>query len=99
LDWLRIEVHCEEQIIWTMSWGKYKSSVEDYLRLSKRYDVRFEYIDGNISLRDGTPVILLGGVAPEETPPETALVIISNATEEEVEQLATYMASLRRITR
>ncbi len=78
-----------------MSQETYEVSVQDYHRLTERYDVRFEYIDGQIFLRDGTPVILLGGVAPEETLSETALVVISNATEQEVEQIAAFVTSLR----
>jgi hypothetical protein len=77
-----------------MNWEHYKSP-EDYHRLTDRYYLSFEMIDGNISLKDGTPVILLGGVAPEGTLPETALVVISNATEEEVKQLKAFVASLR----
>ena len=45
-------------------------------------------------VRDGTPVILLGGVSLEEARPETALVVMSNVTKEEVEQLAVCIASL-----
>lgn len=69
-------------------------SIEEYLRLSDRYDLRLEYVDGKILTRDGTPVILLGGVTPEKIP-GSALVIISDATEEEIEQLAAFVASLR----
>jgi len=71
-----------------------KVSVEEYLRLSERYDLRLEYIDGEISTRDGAPVILLGGVAPEKVP-GSALVMISDATKQEIEQLAAFVASLR----
>lgn len=78
-----------------MSWERYGSSVEEYLQLDNRYDVRFEYRDGRISLRDGTPVILLGSIGPDEPSPENALVVIANATEEEVKQLAAFIASLR----
>jgi len=81
-----------------MSWEKYASSVEDYLRLVKRYGVPYEYIEGNIYVRDGTPVILLGAASPEEARPETALVVMSNVTKEEVEQLAVCIASLRSST-
>ncbi|MBV9231394.1 MAG: hypothetical protein JOZ18_18940 [Chloroflexi bacterium] len=80
-------------------WEKYESSVEDYLRLAENYEVRFEYWGGTIALGDGTPVILLGGVAPEGKRPDTALVVISDATEEEVEQLAAFVASLRQSPR
>lgn len=69
-------------------------SMEEYLRLSDRHDLRLEYIDGKISTRDGVPVILLGGVAPERVP-GSALVMISDATKEEIEQLAAFVASLR----
>ena len=78
-----------------MSWEKYAASVEEYFALDNRYEVRFEYHGDTIALRDGTPVILLGGVAPAGTLQETALVVISNATEEEVEKLAAFVASLR----
>lgn len=78
-----------------MEWEKYAASVEEYLTLTERYEVRFEYYGDTIALKDGTPVILLGGVAPVGTLPETALVVISNATEEEVEKLAEFVASLR----
>ncbi|GAC1356367.1 MAG: hypothetical protein NVSMB38_37840 [Ktedonobacteraceae bacterium] len=50
-----------------MAQEKYEVNVEDYRRLIERYDVRFEYIDGEMFLRDGTPVILLGGCCPRGT--------------------------------
>jgi hypothetical protein len=78
-----------------MSWEKYASSVEEYLQLDNRYAVRFEYIDGTISLRDGTPVIQVGGATANETSSEKALVIIADATEEEVKQLAAFVSALR----
>jgi hypothetical protein len=78
-----------------MSWKKYAASIEEYFALGNRYEVHFEYLEDTIILKDGTPVILLGGVAPAGTFPETALVVISNVTEEEVEKLAAFVASLR----
>jgi hypothetical protein len=78
-----------------MNWEQYKSSVEEYLQLDNRYDVRFEYRDGTISLRDGTPVILIGGAPADKTFPEKAMVVIADATEEEVKQLIAFVASLR----
>jgi len=78
-----------------MNWEKYGSSVEEYLQLDRRYEVRFEYYDGVIKLRDGTAVILLGGVTANETASEKALVVIADVTEEELEQLAAFVSSLR----
>jgi hypothetical protein len=40
-------------------------------------------------------VVLLGGIGPDEPLPENALVVIANVTEEEVKQLAAFVASLR----
>lgn len=79
-----------------MAQGKYEVDVEDYLRLTERYDVRFEYIDGQMSLRDGTPVILLGSVVTEGPASRNAFVVIANATKEEIEQLAGFVASMRK---
>jgi hypothetical protein len=80
-----------------MSWkNKYQRSVEDYLLLTDRYPVRLEYIDGDIQLNTGDPVLLLGDISPEEKPAETALVLISDVTEEEVALLAEFVASLRK---
>jgi hypothetical protein len=78
-----------------MSWEKYSSSVEEYLQLDNRFDVRFEYIDGLISLRDGTPVVLLGGATANEESSEKAMVVIVDATEEEVQKLAAFVSALR----
>ena len=78
-----------------MSWEKYLSSVEEYLLLDNRYDVRFDYIDGRSRLRDGTRVVLLGGPPAVERSPGKAMVVIADATQEEVEQLAAFVASLR----
>jgi hypothetical protein len=80
-------------------WKKYAVSIEEYFALTDGHEVRFEYLDGAIIMKDGTPVILLGGVAQAGTPPETAWVVISNATEEEVEKLAAFITSLRPSTR
>lgn len=78
-----------------MKWQKYGSSVEEYLQLTDRYELRFEYIDGVIRLRDGTPVLLLGGATANETSSEKAIVMIADATEEEVQQLAAFVSALR----
>lgn len=79
-----------------MAQRKYEMDVEDYLRFVERYDVRFEYIDGQMYLRDGTPVILLGNVVTEGPASNNAFVMIANATKEEVEQLAAFVASMRK---
>jgi hypothetical protein len=78
-----------------MSWKKYDSSVEDYLKLDDRYDVRFEYWNGSIRLRDGTPVILIGGATANEGVEQRALVVIADATEGEVERLVEVVGGLR----
>lgn len=78
-----------------MTWEKYGSSVEEYLQLDNRYDFRLEYIDEVISSRDGTPVILLGGLTANKTALEKAIVMVCDMTEEEVKQLATFVVSLR----
>ena len=48
-----------------MAQRKYEMAVEDYLRLTERYEVHIEYIDGRMVLHDGTPVILLGDIVTE----------------------------------
>ncbi len=78
-----------------MNWEKYKVSVADYFRLTERYELRFEYMDGIICTKTGNPIILLGGVASEEPSSEAALIVISDATQEEVAQVAAFVASLR----
>ena len=79
-----------------MTQRKYETNVEDYLRLTERYDVRIEYIDGRMFLRDGTPVILLGGIATEGQASRNPFVLIANATKEEIDQLAAFVAILRK---
>ncbi len=79
-----------------VGWEEYAVSVGEYHHLHERYNVGFEYIDGNISLRNGTPVLLLGGVAAEGKRPDTAMALISDVTKEEARLLAAFIASLRR---
>jgi Uma2 family endonuclease len=78
-------------------WEEYAISIEEYHRLHERYSVSFEYINGNLSLRDGTPVVLLGGVTTEVAHP--ALAVISDVTKDEARQIAAFIASLRRDTK
>jgi Uma2 family endonuclease len=79
-----------------VSWEEYAVSLGEYHHLHERYNVGFEYTNGNISLRNGTPVLLLGGVATGGKRPETALALISDVTKEEAKQLAAFIALLRR---
>ena len=79
-----------------MAQRKYETDVEDYLRLTERYEVRIEYIDGRMFLRDGTPVILLGDIVTEGTASRNAFVMIANATKEEIAQLAAFVDAMRK---
>jgi len=79
-----------------MGWEEYAVSAGEYHHLHERYNIGFEYIDGNVSLRNGTPVLLLGGVAAGGKRPDTALALISDVTKEEAKQLAAFITSLRR---
>ncbi len=78
-----------------VGWEEYATSIEEYHHLHERYNVSFEYINGNVSLHD-TPVLLLGGVAAKNTSSQTALALISDVTKEEAKQLAAFVAFLRR---
>jgi hypothetical protein len=78
-----------------MAQRNYKMDVEDYLRFTERYEVRIEYIDGTMYLRDGTPVILLGDIITEGPASRKPFVVIANATREEIDQLADFVASMR----
>ncbi|HEY4389248.1 MAG TPA: hypothetical protein VGN34_32800 [Ktedonobacteraceae bacterium] len=80
-----------------MNEKKHLSSVAEYFRLTDRYELRFEFMDGRIRLRDGTPIILLGGVSTEEEKSsDAAIVVIADATEEEIEKLNAFVAELRK---
>ncbi len=71
-------------------------AVENYLHFVERYEVRIEYIDGYMVFRDGTPVILLGGIDTEGPASRNPFVLIANATKEEIAQLAEFVASMRK---
>ncbi len=78
-----------------MAQRNYETDVEDYLRFVSRYEVRIEYVDGYMVFRDGTPVILLGGVVTEGPASRNPFVLIANTTAEEVEQLAAFIDAMR----
>ena len=78
-----------------MAQRKYETNVEDYLRLTERYEVRIEYIDGRMVLRDGTPVILLGDIVTEGPASRRPFVLIANTTREEIDQLAAFVDAMR----
>ncbi len=79
-----------------MDWkSKYQRSVKDYLLLTERYPMRLEYHEGDMLFNNGASALLLGELAPEEKQSDTALVFISDVTEEEAALLADFVASLR----
>ena len=79
-----------------MAQRKYEMAVEDYLRLTERYEVHIEYIDGRMVLHDGTPVILLGDIVTEGPASRRPFVLIANATREEIDQLAAFVDAMRK---
>lgn len=82
-----------------MGWQhKYACEVEDYLKLTDQYELRLEYIDGDIHTRDGATVLLFGELTTERTYDETddaTLALIADVTEEEAPLIAEFVASLR----
>jgi hypothetical protein len=73
-------------------------SVQDYFHLTDRYLLPLEYMDGQVMTRTGTPVVVLGGVPPEEQAQESAekaLILICEATQQEIEQIAALLHDLR----
>ena len=78
-----------------MAQRNYKMDVEDYFRFTERYEVCIEYDNGYMVFKDGTPVILLGGIDTEGPASRRPFVLIANATKEEIAQLADFVASMR----
>ena len=76
-------------------WQKYAISSEDYFRLTDPYEMRFELMNGIITLKSGNPVVWLERNPKKEPDPENALMVISDLTEEDVEKIAAFVASLR----
>jgi hypothetical protein len=76
-------------------WQKYAISGEDYMRLTDPYELRFELWDGVITLKSGQPVVWLERNPHKQPDPENALMVISDLTEQDVEKIAAFVASLR----
>jgi hypothetical protein len=76
-------------------WQKYAISGKEYFRLTDPYELRFELWDGVITLKSGNPVVWLERNPLKEPDPENALMVISDLTEEDVDKIAAFVASLR----
>jgi hypothetical protein len=71
----------------------FHNSMEEYLSIEG--EIKLEYWGGLIRTRGGPPAILLGGIV-EKKPEEAYLVMINNASREEVEKLAEFIDAMRK---
>lgn len=70
----------------------FHNSIEEYFSIEG--EIRLEYYGGQIHTKGGPPVVLLGGIV-ENKPVERFLVMINDASREEVEKLAEFVATMR----
>ncbi len=73
----------------------FHNSIEEYFSIEG--EIGLEYWGGQIRTRGGPPVILLGGIVGNK-PAESFIVMINNASREEVEKLAAFVATIRQKT-
>lgn len=72
----------------------FHSSMEEYWSL-REHDLKLEYINGCIVTMDHRHVVLLGGTV-ENTPDRKKLIMIDNASKEEIEKVAEVINEMRK---
>jgi len=71
----------------------FHNSIEEYFSIEG--EAKFEFYGGLMHIKGGLPIVLLGGIV-EKKPDPSFIVMVNNASREEVEKLAAFVADMRK---
>jgi hypothetical protein len=70
----------------------FHNSIEEYFSIEG--EAKFEFYSGLMHIKGGLPVVLLGGIV--EKPEEAYIIMINNASRDEVKKVAQFVSEMRK---